>query len=165
MFLRLSRVALIAGAAVLAGTLMLSGCAAAETTTPPEFAGPKAISPVKEGMRLEIQTDQSAYYAGHTIKVRVAVVNTTNKDISFTTPTSLVFDILYEEPRGPVVKQWSDGRSFAQVVTPHTLPVGGAISQALELAIVPTGDANLWAKLDTGTMVLDTDKVIVKIMP
>ncbi len=151
--------------AVLLTVLVMSGCAAGETTTPPEYAGPKASSPVKQGMRLDIQTDQAAYFAGHTIKVRVAVVNTTNKAISFTTPTALLFDVLYEEPNGLVVKQWSDGQKFPQVVTPHTISVGGSVSQALELAIVPTGSANLWARLDTGTMVLDTNKVTVNIMP
>jgi len=156
--------ALAAGA--LTAALLVGGCAGAgETTTPPEYAGPKASSPVKEGMRLDVQTDQASYFAGHTIKVRVSLVNTSNKDINFTTPTSLVFDILYEAAGEPSVKRWSDGRQFLQVVTPHTVPEGGAISQALELAIVPVGDATLWARLDTGTLVLDTAKVTVKVMP
>ncbi len=114
-------------------------------------------------MRLDIQTDQATYFAGHTIKVRVSLVNTTNKEINFTTPTSLVFDILYEATGEPSVKRWSDGRQFAQVVTPHKVPVEGGISQTLELAIVPQGEARLWARLDTGTLVLDTEKVTITI--
>ncbi len=161
--MRFGRVASLLVGVVLTTVLLLSGCAAEPTTTPPEYAGPKAISTVQAGMRLEIQTDQATYFAGHPIKIRVSLVNTTNKEITFTTPTALVFDILYEATGEPSVKRWSDGRSFAQVVTSHKVPVEGGLSQTLELAIVSQGEARLWARLDTGTLVLDTDKVTITI--
>jgi hypothetical protein len=151
------------GVVSLVTVLLLGGCSGRNATTPPEFAGPKASSPVQAGMRLDMQTDQEAYFAGHPIKVRVSLVNTTNKEINFTTPTSLVFDVLYEIRDDPSVKRWSDGQQFAQVITPHTLQAGAAMSQTLEFTIVRGGPAGLWARLDTGTSVLDTAKVTITI--
>jgi len=155
-------VSLVAGVS-LATVFVLGGCAGQNATTPPEFTGPKASSPVQAGMRLDMQTDQAAYFAGHPIKVRVSLVNTTNKEISFTTPTALVFDVIYEVRDDPSVKRWSEGQQFAQVITPHTLQAGAAMSQTLEFTIVRDGPAGLWARLDFGTSILDTAKVTVTI--
>ncbi len=163
--MRTWRLALIPVVGALVAALVISACAISAETAPTssDYTGPKASSRVQADMRLDIEADQSTYYAGHPIKVRVSLVNTGNKEVTFTTPTTLVFDILYEAAGEPSVLRWSDGRQFAQVVTPHTLPAGGGISQVLELAIVPKGDAELWARLDTGTLVLDTGKITLKI--
>ncbi|MCL0053261.1 BsuPI-related putative proteinase inhibitor, partial [Dehalococcoidales bacterium] len=119
------------------------GCPAMEPESETSVDGiTTASSEVKEGLKLEISLPKVSYQPGEELKATLSLINTTPKEISFSTRTSQLFDLMIKAPERELL--WSEDKMFLQVITPRHIPANEALSQVLswEINLTP-GDVYL----------------------
>ncbi|MBT9148220.1 MAG: hypothetical protein DDT32_01990 [Syntrophomonadaceae bacterium] len=94
-----------------------------------------AFSPMKGGLKLELSLPRVTYQRGDELRATLSLINTTPEEISFSTRTSQVFDLIIPGQGLPRRMLWSEDRVFLPVITEHYIPADERLSDILSLKI------------------------------
>ena len=91
----------------------------------------EASSDLKSDLQLVVRVESPVYRRGETMLVELSLRNNGQRELSFTTPTTQLFDLIVKATESGAQVRWADGQVFAQVITTHVIPSQGELTAVL----------------------------------
>lgn len=118
------------------------------------------FSEVMGGLKLELSLPRVTYRPGELLRATLSIINTTPEEISFSTRTSQLFDLIIKDAG----LRWSKDKVFLPVITPRSIAAGQRLSDGLSWEIdLSPGDFYLTGR--TVTLDLNGEPIRLKTNP
>ncbi len=123
-----------------------------------------AFSPIKGGLKLELSLPRASYQPGEILRATLSLINTTPQEMSFSTRTSQLLDLIIEGLDLPRRLLWSEDKMFLPVITLHHIPAGERLSDVLSWEIdLSPGEFELIGVAEL--MNLNGERILLKTTP